>query len=89
VLFNRFSIICSLSLLLLPCSPTHPFDLNCFVIADSLFVLSNSFISCQSGLVSGESYHDLIIPEMTLVKLDHRMCLFCRVNFVLKIVFLA
>jgi len=25
----------------------------------------------QSGLVSGKSYNDLILPEMTLVTLDH------------------
>jgi len=52
VLFNCFLSFVLLSLLLLPCSPTHPFDLNCFVIADSLFVLSNSFISCHRQMHS-------------------------------------
>jgi len=60
-LSGAFLSLVSLSLLLLCCSPTHQFDLNCFISADSLFVLSNPFISCQINS------HRLIKPSESVV----------------------
>ena len=58
---GAFLLLILLSLLLSCCSPTHPFVLNSFVIADLLFVVSIPFISCQINS------HRLIKPSESVV----------------------
>ncbi len=56
-----FNCLFSVLLSLLCCSPTHPFVLNCFVSADSSFVLSTPFNSCQINS------HRLVKPSESVV----------------------
>ena len=58
---GAFLLLVLLSLSLLCCSPTHPFILNCFVSADSSFVLLTPFNSCQINS------HRLIKPSESVV----------------------